>query len=87
MSDMLHNTTGHKTTDHYRSIELCLAAIDFTNIFLEMRGTLVCKFLRGSDDQELLSAAKNHFRTVKLVKPKSSRPESAEIYLLGINKF
>ncbi len=87
MSDMLHSTTGHKDTDHYRSIEICLKTIDFCVKHLGHHGNLVCKFLRGSDDKELIEYAKQHFKTVQIFKPKSSRQESSESYLLACSKI
>jgi 23S rRNA (uridine2552-2'-O)-methyltransferase len=84
---MLQNTTGHHSTDHFRSIELCMTVLDFASTdVLRPGGSLLCKFLRGSDDNELLGEAKELFEDVKLVKPKASRSESTEIYLLARRK-
>lgn len=87
MSDMLHNTCGHKDTDHYRSVEMCYQIIDLVaHKYLGEGGSLVCKFLRGADDKELVAYGKEHFVNAKIVKPKSSRQESAECYLLATSK-
>lgn len=86
ISDMLQNTCGHQPTDHFRSMELCHDVLEFCDRFLLPRGTLLCKYLRGSDEKELLDAAKQLFLDVKVVKPKASRLESAEIYLLARQK-
>lgn len=86
LSDMLQNSSGHRSSDHFRSIELCLSALDFCETSLLKGGHFLCKFLRGSDDNELIDAAKEMFSDVKIVKPKASRNESSEIYLLAMKK-
>ena len=86
LSDMLQNTTGIHSTDHSRSIDLCLTVLDFAHSHLAPNGNVLCKFLRGSDDKELLDAAKDMFHHVKVVKPLASRSESAEIYLSCVKK-
>lgn len=84
---MLQNVSGQHDVDHCRSIELSLTALTFSVRNLKLGGSFVCKFLRGSDDKELLGEAKHFFGDVKLVKPKASRSESAEIYLLARKKL
>eukprot|EP00596_Hydrurales_sp_CCMP1899_P006105 CAMPEP_0119034104 /NCGR_PEP_ID=MMETSP1177-20130426/1147_1 /TAXON_ID=2985 /ORGANISM="Ochromonas sp, Strain CCMP1899" /LENGTH=217 /DNA_ID=CAMNT_0006991337 /DNA_START=389 /DNA_END=1043 /DNA_ORIENTATION=+ len=83
LSDMLQNMSGQHDVDHYRSIELCTAALEFCVESLKPGGSFLCKFLRGSDDQELIVEAKLLFLDVKIVKPKASRLESTEMYLLA----
>lgn len=87
LSDMLQNTTGHATTDHLKSMNLCYAVLEFSQEYLKPGGNLLCKYFQGSDDRELLDEAKKMFKSTKLVKPKSSRSESREMYLLAMNKF
>lgn len=88
LSDMLHNTTGHRQTDHFRSLDLCYSALDFAESTLGKGGSIFIKFLRGQDDQELVSAVQElEFRDgVRLIKPAASRKESAECYLLAIGR-
>lgn len=87
LSDMLQNTTGHASTDHLKSMNICYNVLEFTQEYLCPGGHLLCKFFQGSDDKQLLADAKTQFRTTRLVKPKSSRPESREMYLLALNKL
>lgn len=87
LSDMLMNTTGHSATDHLKSMNLCYDVLEFSKEFLQPGGNLLCKYLQGSDEKELMADAKALFKTTKLVKPKSSRTESREMYLLCINKL
>ena len=86
VSDMLQNTSGVKSDDHYRSISLCLNALYFSETNVINGGTFLCKFLRGSDDNELINAAKELYEDVKVIKPKASRSESNEIYMLATKR-
>jgi 23S rRNA (uridine2552-2'-O)-methyltransferase len=86
LSDMLQNTTGHGSTDHFKSMDICYSVLDFTKEYLKPGGHLLCKYFQGSDDKEMLAEAKLQYGSVKLVKPKSSRPESREMYLLAMSK-
>ena len=84
---MLQNVSGQHDVDHFRSIELSLTALEFCSRNVKPGGTFLCKFLRGSDDKELLDETKKIFSEIKLVKPKASRSESTEIYLLARKKI
>lgn len=86
ISDMLHSTTGNRSIDHLRSIDLCLQALDFCGQNLELGGHFLCKYRNGSDESELFGAAKEMFHSVVRVKPKASRSESCELFLLAKNK-
>jgi 23S rRNA U2552 (ribose-2'-O)-methylase RlmE/FtsJ len=86
LSDMLQNVSGQHDVDHCRSVELSLTALEFCVHSLKPGGTFLCKFLRGRDDKELVSETEKHFGDVRLVKPKASRSESSEIYLLARKK-
>lgn len=84
MSDMAANTTGHPPTDHIRIIALCELAYDFAVQVLSPGGSFVCKVLKGGTEGELLKMMKRDFETVKHVKPKSSRQDSAESYVIAV---
>lgn len=83
MSDMAANTTGHPPTDHLRIIALCELAYDFATEVLAEGGTFLCKVLRGGTEGELLKLMKQHFTSVKHAKPKASRTDSAESYVVA----
>lgn len=87
VSDMLSNTTGNKSTDHFRSISLAESVLSFSSTNLCSNGTLLMKILRGEDEKDLVAETKTLFRTVEMVKPKASRAESSEIYLLARGKI
>ncbi len=83
LSDMATATTGHRGTDHLRSMALCEAASDFACRVLAEGGTLVIKVLQGGAESELLARLKQDFARTRHVKPPASRGESSETYLVA----
>jgi 23S rRNA (uridine2552-2'-O)-methyltransferase len=83
LSDMAPNTTGHGGTDHLRIVALAEAAFEFACAILKDNGSFVTKVWQGGAERELLALAKKRFAAVKHVKPKASRAESAETYLVA----
>lgn len=83
LSDMAPSTTGHPGTDHLRIIALAEAAFAFARRVLAPGGSFVCKVFQGGTEAELLGAIKQCFASVRHAKPPSSRPESAETYLVA----
>lgn len=83
LSDMAAPTTGHRQTDHLRTIHLCEVAADFAVSVLNPGGHFVAKVFRGGTENELLALLKREFTAVHHVKPPSSRSESVELYLLA----
>ena len=83
LSDMAANTTGHKQTDHLRTMGLVEAAAHFAVEHLAEGGAFVAKVLAGGTDHELLSLLKQHFKTVKHAKPPASRKGSSEWYVVA----
>ena len=83
MSDMAPNTTGHRQTDHLRIVGLIEAAAEFALQVLEPGGVFVTKAFQGGETGNLLTMLKQNFALVRHVKPKASRAESSELYLLA----
>jgi len=83
MSDMAAPTTGHRQTDHLRTMALCEAAVDFAGTILKPGGDFVAKVFRGGTEGELLASLKRNFATVHHVKPPASRAASVELYLVA----
>lgn len=83
LSDMAAPTTGHKQTDHLRIMHLCEIAAHFAVEVLAPGGSFLAKVLRGGTENELLTLLKQHFNTVRHVKPEASRADSAEMYVLA----
>ena len=83
LSDMAAPTTGHRQTDHLRTMHLCEVAADFAIRTLKPGGHFLTKTFQGGTEGELLSMLKRNFRTVHHVKPPASREGSVELYLLA----
>src|SRR5690606_15390473 len=83
LSDMAAPTTGHKRTDHLRIVHLVELAADFAIQVLAPGGTFVAKVFQGGTEHELLAMLKRHFATTLHAKPRASRAESAETYLVA----
>jgi 23S rRNA (uridine2552-2'-O)-methyltransferase len=83
LSDMAAPTTGHRRTDHLRTMHLCEVAADFALKVLKPGGHFLAKTFQGGTEAMLLDRLKRHFRTVHHVKPPASRDESVELYLLA----
>ncbi len=83
LSDMAAPTTGHQSTDHLRIVALAEAALDFAEDVLAPGGAFVCKVFAGGAEGELLTRLKQNFALVKHAKPKASRSDSAEKYVVA----
>ena len=83
LSDMAANATGHRKTDHLRIVGLVELAAEFACEALAPGGFFLAKVLQGGAEGELLARLKRAFQTVRHVKPKASRADSAELYLLA----
>lgn len=84
LSDMAENTCGDAKTDHLRIVGLLEAALDFSFKILAKDGIFVGKIFQGGASADLLKQFRQNFKTVKHFKPKSSRKESAENYIVAI---
>jgi len=83
MSDMAANATGHRKTDHLRIVGLAELAADFALSVLAPGGFFLAKVLQGGSEGELLARLKRDFAVVRHLKPKASRADSAELYVLA----
>lgn len=84
MSDMAANTTGEARTDHLRIINLLEEALNLAVKILNEGGCFIGKIFQGGSSDQIIAELKKHFSTVKYFKPKSSRQESSETYLVAI---
>ena len=87
LSDMMPLTSGAKDTDHYRSLALAKRALALALILLKPGGNFLVKVFQGPDFEAYRAGLREHFKTVKVKKPKSSRQSSREVYLLGLEKI
>ncbi len=86
LSDMAPNTSGHRETDHLRIIGLIEAAADFALATLKPGGAFLTKNFQGGSAGEVLERLKASFAEVRHIKPKASRQESAEVYLVALGR-
>lgn len=84
VSDMAPATVGHRQSDHWRIMGLVESAYDFSQKILRTGGAFVAKIFHGSDEKGFFEKLKKDFETAKFFKPKSSRSESVEIYVVGV---
>ena len=82
LSDMAVNTTGIKNIDAIYTGELCKEAMLFSKEILVKEGRFVSKVFLGTSFHEIVSDAKIIFKEVKIFKPKSSRKESRESFII-----
>ena len=82
ISDMAVNTTGIKDLDSLQTGELCKEAIYFAKDVLSKNGFFVSKIFMGSSFNEIVALSKKTFKEVKVFKPKSSRKDSKESFII-----
>ena len=85
LSDMAVNTTGNKNIDSIYTGELCKEAMFFSREMLNKEGKFVSKIFMGSTFNEIVADAKSIFKEVKVFKPKSSRKDSKESFIICKN--
>ena len=82
MSDMAVNTTGIKNIDSIQTGELCKEAMIFSKENLSKKGFFISKIFMGGTFNEIVALGKKIFKEVKVFKPKSSRKDSKESFII-----
>ena len=85
MSDMAVNTTGIKNIDSIQTGELCKEAMSFSKEVLSEKGFFISKIFMGGTFNEIVALGKKIFKEVKVFKPKSSRKDSKESFIICRN--
>ena len=85
MSDMAVNTTGIKNIDSIQTGELCKEAMVFTQNVISNSGFFISKIFMGASFNEIIQLGKKIFKEVKVFKPKSSRKDSKESFIICKN--
>ena len=85
ISDMAVNTTGIKSIDSIQTGELCKEAMIFSKNVLSKKSCFISKIFMGSTFNEIVALAKKIFKEVKVFKPKSSRKDSKESFIICKN--
>ena len=85
MSDMAVNTTGIKNIDSIQTGELCKEAMIFSKEVISDKGFFISKIFMGGTFNEIVALGKKIFKDVKVFKPKSSRKDSKESFIICKN--
>ena len=86
LSDMAPATMGHHKTDALRSAGLAERALDLADRLLLPGGTVVVKLLEGGEIVELVKRMRLDYAKVERLRPKATRKESTEIFLIGLGR-
>lgn len=84
LSDLSPKISGVWSVDHLRQIELCERILELAPILLRPRGSMVVKLFEGEMVNQFVGRVRRSFRGTKLFKPKASRKESSEMYLVAL---
>ena len=84
LSDMAAPTTGHRATDHLRTVALFEAALETAENVLKPGGAFIGKIFQGGAAPDLLGILRKAFREVRHVKPRASRAQSVELYVVAL---
>ena len=84
ISDMAPKTSGQRHADQYRSYELVMRALSLATRVLRPGGTFVAKIFQGAEFEDARSAVRESFVRVRTIRPKATRDESYEVFLVGL---
>jgi 23S rRNA (uridine2552-2'-O)-methyltransferase len=84
LSDLAPNVSGVWEVDHARQIELARCAVRVGGMLMRGSGNMLVKVFQGSEVKEFQDEMRSMFHEFRIVKPQASRPESAELYFLGL---
>ena len=86
VSDMAPATSGVALSDHVASVELCDRALVLARDWVCFGGHFVCKVFQGEDEPALRERLRASFSRVKAIRPRGSRAQSKEIFLVGLGR-
>jgi 23S rRNA (uridine2552-2'-O)-methyltransferase len=84
LSDMAPKTTGVRIQDQMRSFELCILALETAERFLKPGGHFVAKLFHSDEFETFRKELQARFGKIEILRPKSTRTESKEIFLIGL---
>jgi 23S rRNA (uridine2552-2'-O)-methyltransferase len=84
LSDMAPKTIGIRLTDQMRSLELSELALSTAERFLRPKGSFVCKLFHSEEFEGFRDKLRSRFERVEILRPKSTRKESKEIFFIGM---
>lgn len=83
ISDIAPTVTGIKDADVLRSVGMAEELCEICNELLAINGSFLTKVFQGAGFDDFLKLMRRSFKTVRIIKPSASRPESREVYVLG----
>jgi 23S rRNA (uridine2552-2'-O)-methyltransferase len=86
ISDLAPNTTGIKSLDQERSLDLCYRALEIASKVLKPRGNFLVKMFDNDQLKEFVNDIKKKFNYVKIFKPHVSKKRSKEVYIIAKSK-
>ncbi|MCF8055429.1 MAG: RlmE family RNA methyltransferase [Desulfocapsa sp.] len=87
ISDLAPRTTGNRWADHQQSMRLIYQTLAIALELLHSKGNYYCKAFQGEDFPDFVQKVKEQFEMVRIIKPKSSRVESREVFVLGMGFY
>jgi 23S rRNA (uridine2552-2'-O)-methyltransferase len=87
ISDASPDISGVWSMDHFRSVELCRAVLELAEEVLRPGGNILMKQFQGEETKGFFQTMGGMFQYTKIAKPRASRGQSAEVYLLGKGYF
>jgi len=87
LSDLAPNSIGHKSTDHLRIISLIEKIIIILEKIALQNSNLIFKIWKGSEEKNIINSLKSKYKNIQYFKPKSSRSESSEIFIVAQEFF
>ena len=84
LSDLAPNTTGNKQLDHLKLSSILSEIIFNLTLIADKKSNFIFKILKGIDEKNIINLLKEKYKIVKYFKPKSSRKDSSEIYILAL---
>ena len=85
LSDISPNTTVHKSTDHLRICSYIYDIIDILDLIASRNSSFITKIWKGNEENLIFKKLKNKYNQVSYFKPKSSRKDSSEIFIVAQN--
>ena len=82
---MAPKTSGQRHADQYRSYELVIRALQLAKSVLKPGGTFVAKIFQGAEFEDARNAVREAFDKVRVIRPKATRDESYEVFLVGVD--
>jgi len=83
ISDIAANTTGNKKLDSFKTNSICLDVLQFASENLNSGGNVLSKYFNGELNKEIITFSRANFKISKVIKPKSSRKDSKEMYIFA----